>query len=627
MLQTRGSITEFASALPFADATDLSERMTRLAAHLRLAPLTSEGKVLFDMASAALAGLPEQFVSADRVMCLLFVARHALYSGNAYAGLDSAGEALRFSQRLGDEALRARALKLMGCLLLETGAYPDTVSTFTEALLAARAAGDATQEVDILSNLGLAHQYAGRFGEAVPCYESAVTVADATGAVAIVRTAALGNLALACLHLRDFSAGLRAARRAVADLPTPSDPHENMVRTLVECYYTRLLLETQDVAQARERIALARQFAASATGLAQLTAEMTLGLVEVYDSLTRDIGLSRLQRSVNESRKSAPSALRDALALIVRGYEVSCQPTAALVYLHELTQLTSDGRVSNLLRHHHRHVANVQRGLDHRARKAVQQQEQELRFQRLSMDVLRECMQVLEKNTVAAELHDDETGEHCYRVGALARELALRHGMDPEMCTLIDLSARLHDIGKLRVPDSILLKPGAITADERAIMSQHCEHGWELIGEGGLKQLFVAQEIALNHHERWDGTGYPNRRQGTMIPLAARVAALADVFDALTHRRCYKHAWSVDEALREIARLRGRHFDPELTDLFLQLVPELQARQGNLDAYLGTEARRNDFIKHRVEVARDLRTRMGTFGSSAPAGGAVAPGA
>jgi HD-GYP domain-containing protein (c-di-GMP phosphodiesterase class II) len=386
-----------------------------------------------------------------------------------------------------------------------------------------------------------------------------------------------------------------------------------MVRTMVECYYARLLMEMRNLHHARERIALARQFAAGATTLAQLMVDMTQGLAEVYDPAMRDIGLSRLQKAVNESRRGVPSALRDALAMIVRGYEVAGQPNAALVYLHEVIQLTGDSRVRSVLEHHRLHLAKVTRNFDHQAQVALEQQKQELRFARLSMDVLRECMQVLEKNSVAAELHDDETGEHCYRVGALAKELALRKGMDAEMCTLIDLSARLHDIGKLRVPDSILLKPGRFSADERAIMTKHCEQGWELIGEGGLKQLFVAQEIALNHHERWDGTGYPNRRQGNMIPLAARVAALADVFDALTHRRCYKDAWPVEDALREIASLRGKHFDPELTDLFLELVPQLLAQHPNLDAYLGAEARKNDFITDRAQVARGLKRGMETF--------------
>jgi hypothetical protein len=438
-----------------------------------------------------------------------------------------------------------------------------------------------------------------------------VQLAESTGFEAVVRATALGNLALACLHLRDFSAGMTAAERAIEDLALPANAHERLVRAMVESYYARLLLEVRNLPRARERAALARLYAGGASGLSQLFADMTQGLVDVYDPATRDIGLSRLQRAVNESRRGAPGALRDALAMIVRGYEAAGQPNSALVYLHEWSQLNGDSRVRGVLFHHHLNLKKVSQHLDRKAKAVIEEQQQELRFQRLSMDVLRECMQVLEKNTVAAELHDDETGEHCYRVGALAKELALRKGMDTEMCTLIDLSARLHDIGKLRVPDTILLKPGRFTAEERAMMAKHCEHGVELIAEGGLAQLFVAQEIALNHHERWDGTGYPNRRQGNMIPLAARVAAIADVFDALTHKRCYKVAWTVEDALCEIARLRGKHFDPELTDLFLELIPQLQSQHPDLDRYLGAEARKNDFIKDRLRTARELKGDLG----------------
>ena len=612
MLTVEGSITEFASLLPFADATDLSERMTRLALRLREAPLTHDGKALFDMASSALAELPADPISVDRAMCLLFIARHNIYTGNAYAGLEPASQAVAMAGRLGDLQLRAKALKVLGAICLESGSYPDTVTALTAALEAARAIGDGAQEAESLSNLGLAHQYAGHYSAAVPCYERAVELAGEAG-IAVVRTGALSNLALAYLHLRDFPAGMGAAERAIEGLQEPANAHDKMVRTMVECYYARLLMEVRNLPEARKHVALARQYAGAATAMTHLFVEMTQGLAEVYDPASRDIGLSRLQNVVNESRRGVPIALRDALAMIVRGYEVAGQPNAALVYLHEVIQLSGESRVRSVLEHHRLHLAKVSRNLDQRAQVVIEQQKQELRFQRLSMDVLRECMQVLEKNTVAAELHDDETGEHCYRVGALAKELAMRKGMDAEMCTLIDLSARLHDIGKLRVPDSILLKPGRFTPDERAIMTKHCEQGWELIGEGGLKQLFVAQEIALNHHERWDGLGYPNRRQGNMIPLAARVAALADVFDALTHRRCYKDAWTVADALRQIASLRGKHFDPELTDLFLEMVPQLKARHPDLDAYQRAEARKNDFITDRARVARELKHGMDGF--------------
>jgi len=613
MLLTEPSIAAFSSLLPFPNAVDLSDRLTRLAACLRDAPMTQDGTPLFEMAADALATLAEEPVSADRVMCLLFVTRYRYYSGNAYAGLVPAGQAAALSEQLGDPVLSAKAMKMLGVVHLETGNYPGAVSAFTAALAAAHVAGDPVQEVDILSNLGLAHQYAGHYSAAVPCYERAVEVGEAASTPPLLRATPLANIALACLHLRDFPRGLAAAEKAIEALSAPADAHERAVRTMAECYYTRLLLEVRNLPLARERAKLARLYATGTNELSELFADMTQGLVETHDPASRDIGLSRLQQALHRSRKGAAGALRDALATIVRGYEAAGQPNSALVYLHEVVQLNRDSRVRNVLQHHQLHLAKVSRDLDLRAQAALDEQQQELRFKRLSMDVLRECMQVLEKNTVAAELHDDDTGEHCYRVGALSKELALKKGMDSEMCTLIDLSARLHDIGKLRVPDSILLKPGRFTPDERAIMEKHCEHGWELIGEGGLAQLFVAQEIALNHHERWDGNGYPNKRQGNMIPLAARVTALADVFDALTHRRCYKEAWSISDALKEIASLRGKHFDPELTDLFLELVPQLQARHGDLDLYLGIEARKNDFITDRASVARELKSDLGTF--------------
>jgi HD-GYP domain-containing protein (c-di-GMP phosphodiesterase class II) len=613
MQSTTPSITESGQLSPEGNSSRLAERFSQLAGELRQAPMTHESDALIAQAIKFLAEAPADVINADRVMCLLFIGRHLLFSGRANAAHEPVSAAVEIAKRLQDAPLQVKALKILGLIYLESGSYPDTVSTFSAALEGAKSTGSYDEQAQILSNLGLAHQYAGHYSAAVPCYQRAIELADQIGNDQSTKSVALANLAFAYLHLRDIGPGIAAAEQAIEGLQDPTDAHDRGTRVMAECYYARLLLEVRNFPLARERAAIARDFARDATEIAKLTATMTQGLVEVYEPASRDIGLSRLQRAVNDSRKSAPSALRDALAMIVRGYEAAGQPNAALVYLDEVVQLNRDSRVRSVLTHHHKHLAKIGNSLDVRAQAAITEQREALRFQRLSMDVLRECMSVLEKNTVAAELHDDDTGEHCYRVGALARELALRSGMDEEMCTLIDLSARLHDIGKLRVPDSILLKPGRFNADERAIMEAHCQHGWELIGEGGLAQLFVAQEIALNHHERWDGTGYPNRRAGNMIPLAARVTALADVFDALTHRRCYKEAWSVDDALREIAQLRGKHFDPELTDLFLALVPALQARHGNLDAYLGIEARKNDFIADRVRVARELKADQETF--------------
>ncbi|HVE90249.1 MAG TPA: HD-GYP domain-containing protein [Burkholderiaceae bacterium] len=401
---------------------------------------------------------------------------------------------------------------------------------------------------------------------------------------------------------------MAAAERAIELLAEPIDDAERMTRATIEFAYTRLLLEVRNVPLALERARLARLHAKGAGTLGELYAEMALGLVEVHDSGTCDIGLSRLQRAINESRRGVPTALRDALVTIVRAYEVVKQPNNALVFQQEVIRLNRDSRVKNLLEHHHRHVVQVKKALDARAEAAMDLQQHELKFQRFSMQDLGELTQVLERNSVTVEFHDDETGEHCYRVGAMARELAKKMGLDDELCQMIDLSARLHDVGKIRIPESILLKPGRFTPEERSIMEKHCEFGWEIIGEGGLGQLFVAQEIAFNHHEKWDGSGYPRQIKGEMIPLSARITALSDVYDALTHKRSYKDAWPIADALQHIGREAGKHFDPQLTAMFLELVPALQAQHGDLDGFLSAEAKKNDFIIDRARLARELNT-------------------
>ena len=146
-------------------------------------------------------------------------------------------------------------------------------------------------------------------------------------------------------------------------------------------------------------------------------------------------------------------------------------------------------------------------------------------------------------------------------------------------------------------------------------METHAAEGARLIREagGGLPQMHVAEEIAHFHHEKFDGTGYPLKLKGTQIPLSARVAAIADVFDALTHRRCYKEAWTLTDSLAEIQRGRGTHFDPELVDIFMAVVPKLIRETGDLEAYLAAPAANSKFIKDRAAINRELRGEDGVF--------------
>jgi len=269
--------------------------------------MTQQGRALFEMSADALSVLPDEPVSVDRVMCLLFVTRYRYYSGNSYAGLAPAEQAVAMAGRLGAPLLNAKALKMLGLISIETGNYPGAISSLMAALAAARTAADSVQEVDILSNLGLAHQHAGHYDAAVPSYERAVEVADSAGIPPLAGATALSNIALACLHMRDFPRGLSAAERTIEALETPADIHERLVRTMAECYYARLLLEVRNLPLARERAKLARSFATGTSELSELSAEMVQGLVEAHDASSRDIGLSRLQQAVHRSRKGTSS--------------------------------------------------------------------------------------------------------------------------------------------------------------------------------------------------------------------------------------------------------------------------------------------------------------------------------
>lgn len=174
-----------------------------------------------------------------------------------------------------------------------------------------------------------------------------------------------------------------------------------------------------------------------------------------------------------------------------------------------------------------------------------------------------------------AEFRDDDTAEHTGRVGLLAAGVARALGLPADEVDLIAAAAPLHDIGKVAIPDAVLLKPGRLTEQEFDVIRTHAAIGAQILSGGSSRLVCLAEQMAWTHHERWDGTGYPRRLAGEDIPLGGRLVAVADVFDALTNERPYKQAWPVERAVATMRAERGRHFDPQLLDLFLAQV-ELQ---------------------------------------------------
>ncbi len=183
--------------------------------------------------------------------------------------------------------------------------------------------------------------------------------------------------------------------------------------------------------------------------------------------------------------------------------------------------------------------------------------------------------ETLRQLALAAEYRDDETYQHTERVGHVAARIALGLDLPAGQVTLLRQAAPLHDVGKLAIPDRILLKPGKLTREEFDVMKTHAELGSRLLSSGSSPVLQMAAVIAATHHERWDGAGYPRRLAGEEIPLVGRIVAVADVFDALIHDRPYKSAWPLELAIEEIARGSGTQFDPRVVAAFMSLRNDL----------------------------------------------------
>lgn len=216
------------------------------------------------------------------------------------------------------------------------------------------------------------------------------------------------------------------------------------------------------------------------------------------------------------------------------------------------------------------------------------------------LEVSRAHHEALFRLAIAAEYKDDDTGVHIVRLGFLAGTLARLLGQSEEYALLLRKAAPMHDIGKIGIPDSVLKKPGGFTPDERLIMNRHPHIGANILGKSRIELFQMAAEIALTHHERWDGQGYPNRLAGTDIPLSGRIVTIMDFYDALTMDRVYRPAFSHERALEMIAAESGKSFDPDIVDCFVRNNAAIRALHDRVTAQRMSFA---DLVDSDTEVA------------------------
>ncbi len=502
--------------------------------------------------------------------------------------------------------------------------YAQALDKLTKALNIVRALENQISEANFLNNIGILRTELGQYTLALEAFLGAYQLYQAEGHSPRNRAGNLASIGNLYMEMGDFDQADRYYERALAEARRVPDQFlELQVLQLI----AELAFKRQDYKKARDIHAqvaldgrgrgLERVLATSLEGLAK--AQMALGEVRVagqtllevlelarskgWRSTLLDVllslgevsiqlsnladawayGLEALDLSRQAERKRSAYLAHRLLAQILRAKGAYEQAIEHLEESHRLEREVfseeSERQRQTLINHlelervrNEAESLRLKTELERQAREEAQakvfQRTQELEFAQL---------EIVSRLALAAEFRDDATGEHTYRVGRNAAMIAKELGWPPHEVETLRLAARLHDVGKIGIPDNILLKRDRLTPQEYDLMKDHTNIGSRILSGGRSKILRLAEEIALSHHEHFDGSGYPRGLAGESIPMSGRIVAVADVLDALTHERPYKRAWSVAEALAEIKRQSGRQFDPKVVEACLAVFAEVTA--------------------------------------------------
>jgi putative two-component system response regulator len=336
---------------------------------------------------------------------------------------------------------------------------------------------------------------------------------------------------------------------------------------------------------------------------AKISAATVSGLVDVYRG-NIDLGVSRIV-NVRDQSKILAHAYQEALRASVAAYEKAGQPDRALSMNRELMMHVRNLHREAIMQQQQQHLQRL--GLpdsDTASLRAIEDKDEALK--RKLEDAAAKQGEFLEHMALTVELREEESGEHAFRVAMWSHLLALEHGIETSDAERIELAARLHDIGKVVIPDSVIRKRTALSQGERQLVETHAATGADFLVRAKVPYAALAEEIARHHHECWSGEGYPDGISGDAIPLAARIVGLCDAFDSLVHHRPWRPAWRIEEALGHLVRESGRQFDPKLVEQFIPLVRRTYAKHADVDAYLAQSAQQTPLWTMRRSLVERL---------------------
>lgn len=517
---------------------------------------------------------------------------------------------------LGNSPVRRKILNILGGQYCDVADFASAMSHLEAAVVLARALGDPTSEAACLANVIAVLQEMGHYRQAIAMAERVLRLSDESQAARTLKLQCTSNGLFAAHRIKDAGSAASFLARGQGYLCADTEP---LRRAFFERARSLYLVDLGRFEQAKRFLA---DTAAAVEGIESARISTILSIASYVcdwaggDKAGARHGLEALARSSKESRLYHHFVLQ----ALTKVYSDSTSPADAergMTHARELVEFTTSVKKAKF----YRQLANKREESEHRVvsslactaidpfnvvaewlnasdilgpvaeqagapRRELTKHEEltaihddmaKLRVATLRREIRTDAVDTAENWAIAAEFFDDETGQHCYRVGHLASMLASGIGMDETFCIQVEHAARLHDIGKIAVNEVILLKPGPLDASEMAAMRLHTEVGAQILSGSDDPTLMMAVEVARHHHEWWNGAGYPAKLSGKNIPISARVSAYADVYDALTHARAYKKAWTHERALEEITRLVGTQFDPDLIAPFSKVLNRYRA--------------------------------------------------
>lgn len=525
---------------------------------------------LIQQARAVAHGAGEVAEEAEALYRLASLAHYDGQPGDAFA---LAVEARDFAVEHDVPLVIAWSMNLIGMVHMNSGNHSEALSCCLQALDCYRGTGHRVDEGNMLNTIAAVHHALGDTERAVVNYEAALD-ANAQLDRPDFDAITLANLCSLRAERAEFDHAVELGGRAL-----------ELCRRHAPAFLPEVLAALAGAHGGRGEHDVARSLLD--TALSMLDASSVS-----FDDATRasvELAYGRVEAAAGDDA-SAREHLEEALSLssVIGALPVQLSAHSDLAELHK-RRGEFEAAVHHLDRKFDINQRIFNEGTDVRIRtlqiaheaEESRQQTEILRLRTSELEGLvrgrtteleQFQLEALERLAILGEFRDTETGEHTVRVGDTCAAIAHELGGDGEWCERLRLAARLHDIGKVAIPDSILLKPGPLTPAEFEVMKTHTTLGARILSGSSSPLVQLAEEVALNHHERWDGTGYPRALGGIDVPLSGRICAVADVFDALTSDRVYKKAWSTGDAVRYIERGAGTQFDPTVVEAFMRVV-------------------------------------------------------